>query len=151
MGEPRAYRPPGLGSDPYGRPYDLYAVRQEDGSVLAFLGRDLHSGCIVPFDPGYLWPPVALTNVTPLPEQQHVFRAWCSGSVYTLAGEAVFGPTPRGLDHFVTSVDDNAVVVNLEELVVGACRGEMHGTCSEPGAPVVVRTPLPASAAASYR
>lgn len=56
-----------------------------------------------------------------------VFREPCSGSLYSITGERLFGPTERGLDRLRTFIRDERVFVDITELV---CENEVNWPCS---------------------
>jgi cytochrome b6-f complex iron-sulfur subunit len=51
------------------------------------------------------------------------FQCPCHGSEFTLAGEWINGPAPRGLDRYPLQIRDGVVVVDTREPVEGPARG----------------------------
>ena len=132
VGLPRLYPQTGFGADPEGRTFGVWLLRRSAGGVLALYSRDPHGGCHVRSRPNE-----SLDGHSPL------FRGPCSGSVYTVEGEAISGPAPRGLDRFDVALSETTVTVDLERVRPGPCRPSMVGIveCSPPGAPVYRKAP----------
>ena len=136
VGTPRHVDTRGLGSSPYGADLGLLLVRFENGTVRAFLDRDPHTGCDVPWNPGYdLGQLVGEASVP-----KGAFKANCGGWVFLLSGEKVWGASPRGLDEFPVEVVGADAVVNLQWLQLGLCASvEALPECSTPDSPKLVR------------
>lgn len=135
VGTPRHEDVPGLGSSPYGTPYGLWLVRYENGVVLAFFDRDSHTGCLVPWAPGYDLGQLVGDSTVP----KGAFKEPCGGWVYLITGQAVFGASPRGLDTFPTEIVGDSVIVHLAMLQLGLCRRpESLPDCSTPENPKLV-------------
>jgi cytochrome b6-f complex iron-sulfur subunit len=83
--------------------YGALVKGYEDG-VVALYQKCVHLGCRVPWCRTSQW-----------------FECPCHGSQYNRVGEKKGGPAPRGLDRFVTSVDNGVVVVDTSPsgLIVG--------------------------------
>jgi cytochrome b6-f complex iron-sulfur subunit len=64
-----------------------------------------HLGCAVPWCQSSQW-----------------FECPCHGSRYNRYGEWTGGPAPRGLDRYVSFIDDGRFVVNLSEELTGPAR-----------------------------
>jgi DNA-binding CsgD family transcriptional regulator/Rieske Fe-S protein len=125
----------GLGVSPYGTPYGLWLVRYENGVVLAFFDRDSHTGCPVPWNPGYDLGQLVGDSTVP----KGAFKEPCGGWVYLITGQAVFGAPPRGLDTFPTEIVGDSVIVHLAMLQLGLCRQpESLPDCSTPESPKLV-------------
>lgn len=79
-----------------------------NGEVTAIYEKCTHLGCRVPFC-----------------QSSGQFECPCHGSVFNRAGDFVAGPAPRGMDYFVTEVDDDGFVyIDTAEQVLGAPPGE---------------------------
>ena len=124
-GVPAFYPLPSLGADRAGRTHGVWVVLRADGQAQAFFSRDSHSGCTVPWRADFVFEGRA-----------GWFRDPCTGSTYTLEGEKVFGPAPRGLDRHPASVEEAQVVVDLEQVLLGTCQYAGETLCSPPGQPV---------------
>ena len=138
VGVPRFYPQTGFGADVAGRTLGVWLLRRSSAGVQALYSRDPHSGCHVQWRPnesfgGY----------------SSVFRGPCSGSVYTIDGEAISDPAPRGLDRFDVTLSATSVTVDIERVRLGPCRPEVVEIveCSPPGAPLYRKALLPAPAA----
>lgn len=85
-------------SEPAGR---FHMIHTENDGLLTLYGVCTHLGCLPPW-------------------QDDRFRCPCHGSQYTLTGDWIVGPAPRGLDVFATRVifDDGTVeeTVNANSL-----------------------------------
>ncbi|HEV8116284.1 MAG TPA: Rieske 2Fe-2S domain-containing protein, partial [Acidimicrobiales bacterium] len=73
-----------------------------EAGVIAIYQKCVHLGCRVPWCASSQW-----------------FECPCHGSQYNRVGEKKGGPAPRGLDHFVVSVDGGDVVVDTATPIVG--------------------------------
>ena len=49
-----------------------------------------------------------------------------------LDGTRVFGPSPRGLDRFPTTIEGGTITIDLRTLILGDCGSSRSGGCSEP-------------------
>ncbi len=92
-----------FGADTAGRTHGLWVVRRGDGPVVALLTIDPHSGCRVEWRADEQF-----GGFSP------ILRDPCTGSVYDAAGIRLFGPAPRGLDRFPTTVDRDAGKIAIE-------------------------------------
>ncbi len=72
-----------------------------------------------------------------------LFRNPCHGELFDMAGDRVFGPSPRGLDRFAIEVVNANVVVDLGDLTLGP-RGSWPPSS---GAPASLATPQATAAA----
>lgn len=132
---PRYEAVPGLGTSPYGEGYGIWLVRYENGTVMAFLDRDSHTGCRVPWNPDYDLGQLVGDASVP----KGAFKEPCGGWVYLVTGQVVFGAAPRGLDSFPAEVEGDTVVVHLTQLQLGLCRQpESLPDCSTPANPKLV-------------
>ena len=86
----------------------FYVVKLESGEFLALYQKDPHLGCTVPWNPGF-----EFQGITGW------FRNPCHSETYTIAGECVIGPCPRGLDRFPVDVSGGQVRVNTSRLICG--------------------------------
>lgn len=86
----------------------FYIVKQESGEFLALYQKDPHLGCTVPWRPDFEFH-----------GQTGWFRNPCHRETYTLSGECVFGPCPRGLDRFPVEVVGDEVRVDTSPLICG--------------------------------
>lgn len=140
--QPAEFHVPQAGVAQHGVPYPVWLVRHEDGSVDAFIGRDPHGGCTVPYladyEGGGGWWVLDDGSTLPNPRFTGGFKALCTGWAFNRSGEAVFGAVQRGLDGFPTRVEGEDVVVDLTRFVLGACRLNVIQPCSEPGNPMIV-------------
>ncbi len=136
VGTPLHVDAPGLGTSPYGADLGLLLVRFENGTVRAFLDRDPHTGCDVPWNPDYDL--AQLVGDASVPKG--AFKANCGGWVFLLTGERVFGASPRGLDEFPVEVVGSVAVVNLRWLQLGLCAApEALPDCSTRDSPKLVQ------------
>ena len=114
-------------------------VKLDSGDLIALYTYDTHSlmrprGCDVAWDPDFNFgDPATGENALGW------FRGRCSGSIYRMNGELVFGPGPRDLDRFpltlVQDKQDNAFIeVDTRELICGDYRDRVSSGC--------VRAPL---------
>ncbi len=67
----------------------FHVVRLEDGEIRALSSKDPHLGCAVPWRPDF-----------ERDGETGFFRNPCHGETYDMAGNRVFGPSPRDLDRF---------------------------------------------------
>ncbi|MCC6237336.1 MAG: hypothetical protein IT299_07160 [Dehalococcoidia bacterium] len=143
VGVPLRFDPPELGADTRGNATWIWLVRQPDDTVRAFWSRTGHPrDCSVAArlaehrsTSGSL---VSGTLAQFLPsgvESGYVFRTPCLGSTFQLDGTRVFGPAPRGLDSFPTTVEDGTIVLDLSRIIRGTCSGTAVEGCSPPGGP----------------
>jgi DNA-binding CsgD family transcriptional regulator len=123
-------------------PYPIWVVRHGDGSVDAFIGRDPHGGCHVPYEPDYEhgagWWVLDDGSTVPNPGFIGAFKARCTGWTFSRSGDAVFGAAQRGLDGFPAAVEGDEAVVDLTQFRLGSCRLEPIQPCSRPGSEVIV-------------
>lgn len=141
-GMPRHYDIEGLGEDPFGRAYGVWVVLQLDGEVDAFLDRDPHTGCTLPWDADY---PLDFGVDQFLGHEPGAFKANCGGWVFLKTGEIVFGASPRGLDGFAVDIDGSLARVDLTRVRLGTCRDQtVPLACSSATGPVFMPAPPPA-------
>ena len=76
----------------------FHIVRLEDGELLALLDKDPHLGCAVLYRPDFVFG-----------DRAGWFRNPCHGETYDMAGQRVFGPSPRGLDRLAVEVRDGGI------------------------------------------
>jgi len=57
-------------------------------------------------------------------EQAGVFRGKCSGTVWNRLGERQYGPSPRDMDRYSTSIQDGRLLVNVVKPVCSDAVGE---------------------------
>ena len=74
--------------------------------IMSLYQRCVHLGCRVPFCGSSQW-----------------FECPCHGSKYNQAGEYKFGPAPRGMYRFKTSIVGGDVVVDTSQVILGPPRG----------------------------
>ncbi len=91
-----------------GRP-GFHIVRLDDGELLALLDKDPHLGCAVAYRPDFVFD-----------GRTGWFRNPCHGETYDMAGQRVFGPSPRGLDRLAVEVRDGGIYVDPTEITPGA-------------------------------
>ncbi len=85
---------------------DDHAVVNDDIGLMAVNSQSCpHLGCGVPWCQTSQW-----------------FECPCHGSRYNRYGEWTGGPAPRGLDRYVSFIDDGRFVVNLSEELTGPAR-----------------------------
>ncbi len=99
-----------------------FYVTNHQGGLRALYQKCPHLGCRVPFC-----------------TSSGQFECPCHGSVYNLIGEYLRGPTPRGMDRFEISIENDRVMVDTGALVEGPPRDELTGP-SEPAGPSCVTT-----------
>ena len=75
------------------------------------LDKDPHLGCAVPYRPDFVWD-----------GRPGWFRNPCHGETFDMAGQRVFGPSPRGLDRIAIEVRDGAVYVDPNAITRGLRR-----------------------------
>jgi cytochrome b6-f complex iron-sulfur subunit/menaquinol-cytochrome c reductase iron-sulfur subunit len=80
-----------------------WLVRHEDGSVAAFSATCPHLGCAIDRAEG----------------GPHPFFCPCHDSSFRLDGEAVDGPSPRGLDPLPTRVAEGRVLLRFQRFATG--------------------------------
>jgi Rieske Fe-S protein len=99
---------------PDGRNVRVFFVRQPGGHVDAFLGVSTHLGCalLIPQDARFGRGFTEGPGMAP-------FQDPCGGSTYSLDGECVGGPCPRGLDRYVVRRTDHTASIDLTRLVAG--------------------------------
>jgi hypothetical protein len=103
---------------------DGWLVRQEDGSLRAFWARSPHLGCYVDYVA-----PDGSRNASYLEFFKDLaggggFIDLCGNiwySYWTLEGDRVCCPAPRGLDRFDVRLVDGAVELDLGRVRLGAC------------------------------
>jgi menaquinol-cytochrome c reductase iron-sulfur subunit len=71
-----------------------WAVKQPDGSVLAFGPQCTHLGCAYHWEDG-----------------KNDFLCPCHTSVFGIDGKVISGPAPRPLDRFETKIDGNKLML----------------------------------------
>ncbi|MPZ97829.1 MAG: hypothetical protein GEU80_00605 [Dehalococcoidia bacterium] len=104
-----------------------YLVRREDGSIDALFARSTHLGCDVEQRPASAgWTPDGIYPGGLL------FADVCSGGMWDLRGERVFGPPPRGLDRFPVVMHGDHIEVDLGTVVLGACSAGIDWRNSTP-------------------
>jgi cytochrome b6-f complex iron-sulfur subunit len=91
-----------------------FYVTNHQGGLRALYQKCPHLGCRVPFC-----------------ASSGQFECPCHGSVYNVIGEYLGGPTPRGMDRFEISIENDRVMVDTGALVEGPPRDELTGP-SEP-------------------
>lgn len=143
VGAPRAYYPEFTRKDPFDRPFPVWVVLRDDGAVDAFLGRDPHSGCTVKSERDVL---AGVVRMDPTTGRQAsaaadslpvAFRSFCSGWLFRVDGQVIFGAAVRGLDSFEVDVRDGTAVIALDQLQLGTCRAPVSdGSCSPAGSPL---------------
>jgi cytochrome b6-f complex iron-sulfur subunit len=85
---------------------DEHAIIDDDLGLMAVNSQSCpHLGCGVPWCQTSQW-----------------FECPCHGSRYNRYGEWTGGPAPRGLDRYVSFIDDGRFVVNLSEELTGPAR-----------------------------
>jgi len=94
----------------------FYLTRVQ-GELLALYQKCPHLGCRVPFC-----------------ESSGRFECPCHGSIFTLRGEYVEGPSPRGMDTFPVLVEDGVVRVDTGTIVEGPAKGVLTMS-GEPAGP----------------
>jgi hypothetical protein len=132
---PRFYPLPSFGADSAGRTFGVWIVARNDGSADAFYARDPFSGCHLPWRPDFVFE-----------GESGWFRDPCQSATYTLDGVAVFGPTPRGIDSFDVTREEDIFIVDLERIRLGDCREDFEGgsgACSAPNDPEYRDDPPP--------
>jgi Rieske Fe-S protein len=100
LGTPGQFQPNTATYNMTGR---LYVVNTGK-NLLALSQKCPHLGCRVPFN-----------------DKTTRFECPCHGSVFTLAGDRVAGPTPRGMDQYQLSVDPKTgdLMVDLTKKIEG--------------------------------
>lgn len=83
----------------------VYAELNGGAPVMALYQKCVHLGCRVPWCDTSKW-----------------FECPCHGSRYNTWGEYQFGPAPRGLDRFPTTLRDGQIFVNTGQVVTGPSR-----------------------------
>lgn len=83
-----------------------FYVSSVEGKLLALYQKCPHLGCRVPFC-----------------DRSMQFECPCHGSIYTMKGEYVAGPAPRGLDRFPIAIREGKVVVDTGTIIEGPARG----------------------------
>jgi Rieske Fe-S protein len=76
--------------------------------VIALSRRSTHLGCAVSWRADF-----------PFNGQVGFFRDPCSGSVWNVAGQRIFGPAPRNLDHYPVVVRDGEILVDVNNRICG--------------------------------
>lgn len=98
------------------REEDHGIINDHNGLMLLNL-RDPHLGCQVQWCPTSQW-----------------FENPCHGEKFNRWGEWMDGPSPRGLDRYVSRVEDGRYVVSLDRLLIGPAR-EARVLDEEPAGP----------------
>ena len=91
-----------------GRPA-FHVVRLDDGELLALLNRDPHYGEPVPYLPDFVFN-----------GRTGWFRNPLHGETFDMAGQRVFGPSPRSLDRLAVEVRDGGIFVDPRAITRGA-------------------------------
>ena len=91
-----------------GRPA-FHVVRLDDGELLALLNRDPHCGEPVPYLPDFVFN-----------GRTGWFRNPLHGETFDMAGQRVFGPSPRGLGRLAVEVRDGGIFVDPRAITRGA-------------------------------
>ena len=109
-------------------------VQLDTGDLIALYTYDPHSemrtrGCDVAWDPDFSFGDPA-TGESAL----GWFRGRCSGSIFRMNGELVFGPGPRNLDRFKLTLkqderDTPFIEVDTRELICGDNQYDVDTTC----------------------
>lgn len=85
------------------------------GGVLALYWKCPHLGCTVPWQGNFNGGAVGYPGIVGW------FRCPCHGSTYSRAGVRVFGPAPRSMDTFETTVNpDGSLTVNTGAIISGS-------------------------------
>jgi cytochrome b6-f complex iron-sulfur subunit len=79
----------------------LYVV-STGGHLFAISQKCPHLGCRVPFD-----------------DKSGLFACPCHGSVFDIGGEYIKGPSPRGMDQFTLSIENDELMVDLTKKIEG--------------------------------
>jgi cytochrome b6-f complex iron-sulfur subunit len=87
-----------------------------DGRYFALSQKCPHLGCRVPFC-----------------ESSGRFECPCHGSVFSIGGDYIAGPSPRGMDRYEVIVEDDELIADTTRLHAGPDAGE--------GAPAPARGP----------
>jgi len=90
------------------RERDLYLVRLESGEVLALLRRSPHLGCTIVWRQEFVFA-----------GKKGWFRDPCSGSNFTISGDRMSGPAPRGMDRYAVHLLDGRVFVDIGSVLCG--------------------------------
>jgi cytochrome b6-f complex iron-sulfur subunit len=85
---------------------DYPALGVTSDGIMPLYQRCVHLGCRVPFCGSSKW-----------------FECPCHGSKYNGAGEYELGPAPRGMDRFSVTIEDDNVLVDTSEVVLGPPKG----------------------------
>ena len=93
----------------------VFVARQNDGRVLAFLGRSTHLGCKL-----LLAEPATIRRFTFVPNV--VFVDPCGGSLWALNGTCLGGPCPRSLDQFHVEMVGDSAHIDLSQIIRGKGR-----------------------------
>jgi hypothetical protein len=116
-----------FGSDRLGFTYGAWVVRLSDGSVRAYLSRDVASACRVDW-----------LATAPSGAGTATFADRCGRSDYSLLGDPIAGDAARGLDRLPVTSEGSEIVVNLERVELGPCRPPNMRDCSNDGEQVIV-------------
>jgi cytochrome b6-f complex iron-sulfur subunit len=92
------------GDAPKAKSVQAYAALLEgyEQGVVALYQKCPHLGCRVPWCKTSQW-----------------FECPCHGSQYNRVGEKKGGPAPRGMDHFVATVENGVIVVDTKTVIPG--------------------------------
>ena len=103
IGTPENYQPD---SFVFNEEYQLFIVRNEEGSFYAISSICTHLGCTVNKRP---------VNIPEQPEK--VIFCPCHGSIYSVTGNVISGPAPRPLDRFRIRMQDGKLIIDKNEIV----------------------------------
>jgi Rieske Fe-S protein len=94
------------------QPVKVFLVRDESGSLHAFIGEDPRNGC-------------ALDWLEERPEVRTpaVFHDRCHGSLYDRRGHVVGGPSPWDLNELAAEERGEQIYIDPRSILVGACSG----------------------------
>jgi nitrite reductase/ring-hydroxylating ferredoxin subunit len=112
----------------------FHVVRFKDGEIRALSSKDPHLGCAVPWRPDFEWD-----------GETGFFRNPCHGETFDMAGNRVFGPSPRGLDRFGVEIENGRVVVDLDDVTRGSRPSLASATDATPAATATPQATAPAA------
>ena len=118
-----------FGSDRDGMTFGVWVGFAEEGALVALLSREPSTGCHLRYRPTASAGGITGVLVDP----------W-GPARYSRGGVALHDDPPRDLPRFRFEIDGGEVVVALDEVVLGACRGVTVG-CSPDGATEVRAVP----------
>ncbi|MHB1089786.1 MAG: QcrA and Rieske domain-containing protein [Ilumatobacteraceae bacterium] len=99
LGSPTKFR---LGTATFVNQGRLWVANADDKNFFALSQKCPHLGCRVPFC-----------------ESSGRFECPCHGSVFDIAGEWISGPSPRGMDQYPLTIEDDVLIVDTSELING--------------------------------